>query len=67
VISNGDLGSWHDVPSEQVRSWRGLFDASVEGLNLAVECPLCRSRSLHRWFDLSRAETAVPREPVLAG
>jgi hypothetical protein len=59
MTPSDDLGTWQDVPIDLVRTWRGLFDASAEGLDLAADCPVCRSRSLHRWFNLAKAEALI--------
>jgi hypothetical protein len=59
MASGSALLGWQDVAAEQVKSWRQTFDASAEGIDLTAACPVCKARSLHRWFNVHRARASV--------
>jgi hypothetical protein len=50
---------WRDVPNDKEAQWRGLFDVSMEGVDLSSACPVCGGRALHRWFNLHRSRPTV--------
>ncbi|MEV0129407.1 hypothetical protein AB0H83_13245 [Dactylosporangium sp. NPDC050688] len=47
---------WRSVPDAQMNDWGDVFDASQEGETLSSPCPVCGATTLHRWFDLHRAD-----------
>jgi hypothetical protein len=53
---------WDEVPEEKYRAWADAFKSSQESLNLSVSCPLCNSKSLHRWY-----EGGHPTDRILDG
>jgi hypothetical protein len=53
---------WDELPPEKYKVWADAFRSSQESLNLSVPCPLCSSKSLHRWYEGGR-----PLDKVLDG
>lgn len=52
---------WQGVPIAVVDVWRAVFNAAPasEMMDLSTPCPVCGSKSLHRYFSL---EKEAPRE-----
>lgn len=46
--------SWQGVPQEKRNEWYSIFDASHEGINLSIACPVCGTPTLHRYYQVGR-------------
>jgi hypothetical protein len=64
---NQGVQQWHDVPDDKVIAWRVVFEASTEGSDLRTACPICRQRTLHRWFFLHRDDPTTEDYRTWAG
>lgn len=59
---NHNSCEWHDVPEDSWQEWQYIFYSSKENLNLSEPCPVCKSKTLHRFYQLVRK-----REFILQG
>jgi hypothetical protein len=41
---------WKEVPSDKFEEWESVFQSSKESLNLSHPCPICSTKTLHRWY-----------------
>lgn len=48
--SNMQEKYWKSIPKEYIEEWKFIFDMNREGANLSNSCPICNSKSLHRYY-----------------
>jgi hypothetical protein len=54
-------GDWNGVPLERVAAWNEVYSLSQEGVDLSASCPVCGSRTLHRYFLVGKPGVVVRR------
>jgi hypothetical protein len=45
---------WHEVPDQKTQAWNAIFGSSQESINLSASCPICTSKTLHRWYEIGQ-------------